>query len=648
MLIEKVKDPEPSWENRHRPWEEKEITFKDVPSLISNGSRIFVGSCSSTPEATLEALVDDYKLANIQIIQMLPSANLPHLRENLDRFRTASFFSFSRTAYFQAHGGGTGEGLSDYTPIGVAQIPRLLDEGLVKVDVSIIKVTPPHKGFVSLGTGLEATRDFIRHSKIVIAEVNENMPWTEGPSKIATTKIDWWITANGQLSTTEELWPELFNSPLWSQDVLDRIGHHVVKEIPDRATVRFGVSPLAMWLIPFLRERKDLGLHTDVFVNEFRKLIEEGVITNAYKTIDKGRSVVCQAHGTRDLYDFCDRNPVVEFHPASYASDIQTLAQIDNLVSVVGALKVDVTGQVATDSIAHKFYSGVWSDDDSIRGAKISRGGKPIVVVPSKSFAGRSNIVFELPPGTGVSITRSDVEYVITEQGVAYLYGKSLRERCLAMIDIAHPDFRQQLLEQAKAKKYISRSQPGRFSGSLYPSNLELIHKTRNGKLVLVRPIKAVDEDILRSFFHKLSDHSVYLRYFRKLKSMPQRILQSTTDVDYSNDMAIVVLSPPDTHNQELVAIGQWVSDPRGGIPEVAFQVRDDWQGEGLGSYLFTKLMDIARSQGIPQLKADVLTDNKGMNTIMERSNIPYTTRSDFGVKTYTFDLEDKDAPMVD
>jgi RimJ/RimL family protein N-acetyltransferase len=219
-------------------------------------------------------------------------------------------------------------------------------------------------------------------------------------------------------------------------------------------------------------------------------------------------------------------------------------------------------------------------------------------------------------------------------------YGKSIRERCLALINIAHPDFRKELLEQAKTYHYISKSQPGKSFGSVYPAELECVHTTKSQKQVFVRPIKAVDEDLLRNFFHKLSDHSVYLRYFRKLKSMPQRILQKTADVDYSNDMALVVLSPPDGLQHELVAIGQWVSDPRGGLPEIAFQVRDDWQGEGLGTYLFQRLVEIAKNVGLPKLKADVLADNKGMNIVFQKSGVRYMRRSDFGVMTYTFILE--------
>ncbi|KAG7369010.1 acetyl-CoA c-acetyltransferase [Nitzschia inconspicua] len=619
-------------------WESKNISLPEVVDKIENGNSLYIGSCAATAESTLQELTDNWKLADIRIIQMLPGGNLPHLSENVDRFRTLSFYSFQRTGYYQQD---AGEGLQDYSPVSVVSVPRLLREGELHVDVAIIKVTPPHKNFVSLGMGVELTKDFIRHAKLVIAEVNENMPWTEGHSKIPCSDIDWWVSVNKPLSTTKELWPGFFERPTFAPEVLEKIGENVIKEIPDRATVKFGVSPLCYSIFPFLRQRKDLGLHNDLLTETLFRLHEEGVITNKYKTIDTGRTVVSQAHGSQDLYEFIDRNPILEFKSGSYINDPQVLAKIDNLITVVGSLKVDLTGQVATDSISTKFYGGVWSDIESILGAKLSKGGKPIVIQPSKSLHGRSNIVLALPPGTGVSVTRSDVEYIVTEYGVAYIYGKSIRERCLALIDIAHPDFRDELLEQAKAAGYISQSQPGKFSKNSYPKQFECNHTTKSGKKVLVRPIKPVDEDNLRKFFHNLSDQSIYLRYFRRMKSMPQRILQKTADIDYSRDMAIVVLSPPDAYQHDIVGIAQWISDPRGlHVPEIAFQIRDDWQGEGLGKYLFRKIMAAAKTMGIMKLKADVLATNKAMNVTFEKSGIPIMKSSDFGVITYTFDLE--------
>jgi acyl-CoA hydrolase/GNAT superfamily N-acetyltransferase len=629
-------------------WLSKQIQLDAVDDKIPNGSAVYIGSCAATADATLGRMVASYRLENIQIIQMIPGGDLPHLSKGIDRFRTVSFYSFTKGGYFKLDGASEQEGLQDYKPISISAIPRLLDEGRLSVDVAIIKVSRPHKGFVSVGMGVDLTFDFVRHARVVIAEVNEAMPWTEGPSKLPLNAIDWWISNNEPLKTTEQLWPQLFDNEArrYPQDVLQRLGQNVVREVRDRDTLRFSVSPLVYCTFPFLNERKDLGLHTDVLTEDLFRLHLNGVITNKYKTLHPGRSVVSQAHGSEDLYDFLDRNPVIEVHPSSFVCDPLVLGKIDNLVSIVGALKVDVTGQVATDSIAHKFYGGVWSDDDAVRGAQYSKGGRPIIMLPSVSLAGRSNVVFALPPGTGVSITRADVEYVVTEFGTAYLHGKSIRERCLAMIDIAHPDFRQELLAQAKEHNYISKSQPGKSFGTNYPAQFECVHTSRKQKRVLVRPIKAVDEDQLRNFFHKLSDHSVYLRYFRKMRSMPQRILQRTVDVDYSSDMAIVALSPPDAFQHEIVGIAQWVSDPRietgTNIPEIAFQVRDDWQGEGLGSFLFQKLLEIARAQDIGKLKADVLAGNSSMNAIFQRSGVAYTKRTDFGVITYFFDLSVK------
>jgi len=304
---------------------------------------------------------------------------------------------------------------------------------MLTVDVAVIKVTEPHKGFCSLGLGVECTRDFIRHAGVVVAEVTPRMPWTEGgqSSKVRVEEIDWWVMCDEPLKTTEQLWPDYIEKLVLNRHppgVVEGMGKNIATEIPDGATLKFGWNPityvarvchdlrldpflLGLQLItflaitasysvfPYLRQRKNLGLHTDVMTEGLFRLQERGVINNTEKSIDVGRSVVSQAHGSKELYDFLDRNPAVEFHSVGYVNDPLRLARIKNLVSIVGALKVDLTGQVATDSIAHKFYGGVWSVDESVRGARLSDGGKSIVALPSKSLQGRSNIVFDLPPG---------------------------------------------------------------------------------------------------------------------------------------------------------------------------------------------------------------------------------------------------------
>ena len=257
-------------------WSSKEISLEQVSDKISNGSSVYIGSTAATADAALRTMVDDIRLQNIQIIQMIPGGNLPHLSRNLDRFQTVSFFSFyTKGLFFTPQSSTTPdsshnqqEGLQDYKPISIATIPRLLEEKRLHVDVAIIKVTKPHKGFVSLGMGVECTQDFCRHARIVIAQVNENMPWTEGPSKIPISDITWWIDCPEPLLTTEELWPEFIRQQRHQchhpQEVLDSIGQHVMKEINDGDTLRFGVSTYMYSIFPFLSQRKDLGLHTDI------------------------------------------------------------------------------------------------------------------------------------------------------------------------------------------------------------------------------------------------------------------------------------------------------------------------------------------------------------------------------------------------
>jgi acyl-CoA hydrolase len=328
------------------PWESKEIKLEDVPDKIPNGSNVYIGSCSSTPEAVLNALVEHWKSTDIQILQMIPGGNLPHMKENIDRFRTSSFFSLSKTMYLGLEKINTSkkmEGLADYRPMSYSSVPRLLKENIVSVDVAVIKVTPPHKGFVSLGCGVEHTMSFIRHAKVVVAEVNIHMPWTEGHSKLRVQDIDWWVQHDQPLLTTEQLWPDLLKDHdmnRYPQEVIDAIGENLVKLIPDGATLKFGWSPMSYVVLPFLHRRKNLGLHTDVLLEDMFRLHESGVFNNSLKTLDTGRAVVSQAHGSADLYEYLDRNPAIEFRSSDYVNDPLTLGKMDNLIVIEGALKV--------------------------------------------------------------------------------------------------------------------------------------------------------------------------------------------------------------------------------------------------------------------------------------------------------------------
>lgn len=615
-------------------WQKKLLSLDDVADKIPNGSHLYIGSTAATAHTTLSAIVNSSKqLLDINILQFIPGGELPHLDANLSSMRTTAFFAYAQTAQ------NIQQGITDYVPVSSSRMYRLIKERRIPIDVAIVKISPPNEqGFCSLGTGVDFSREAIKAADIVIAEVNPNMPRTRGNSLIHVEKITWWINNDKPMPSTKELFPKMGS---WKLDkaVLDRIAENVVFEIPDGATIKLDLTILTNNLVPYLSKRKNLGLHTDLFTDQMLQLIKSGVITNSEKNVNTGKSIVCHAFGSKELMDYVNDNPEIEFHSSYHVNRLDKMAVNNNLISIVTALKVDLTGQVAVDSVGYRFYAGIGSADDSIRAAGFSYGGKPIVALPSKSVKGNSNIMFALPEGTGVVVTRLDVHYVITEYGTASLFGKSIRERCLALIDIAHPDFREQLLQQAKDSLLIHAQQPGHSFTSQYPKQLECMHSTHSGQPVLIRPIKAVDEDLLRAFFHKLSDQNVYMRYFAQVRSLPQKVLKQFSDIDYSKDMALVALSPPETANHEIVAIGQWIMDEEDNIPEIAFQVRDDWQGEGLGKFFVQRLFDIAKQYDIKQLKADVLEKNAAMNRVFEELDLKYQRKKEFGVFTYYFEL---------
>lgn len=615
-------------------WQSKEIDLEGAVKKIPDGSHVYIGNAAATAHTIVTAMATGvYPLVDIEFIQFLPGGPLPHLLETAQIFRTNAFFAYCSTA------GQVQKGVADYTPISYSGISRLIQERKITVDVAIIKVTPPDEnGFCSLGIGVDITHEMLKNAAVVIAEVTRHMPWTEGDSRVHTRDIDWWVASHQPMMTDEALFP------LWcrthDEDLLAQVGRQVLTEIPDGATLKLDLTPAASAVLPFLCGRRDIGLHTDLMTDQLAHLIRNGTINNSRKNVHHGKTIVSHACGSQHLYQFVNRNPDIEFHPWSYVNQVDLLRRHENLVSIIGGFKVDMSGQVALDSVGHRIFGGLGSASHSIQGAARSRGGKPIIALPSISMKGNSNIVFSLPQGSGVAVPRADTHYIVTEYGTAYLYGKTIRERCLSLIEIAHPKFRDQLIREAKANHYIHAQQPGHSFKSGYPKQWESTYTSKIGKRILVRPIKAVDEDRLRDFFHKLSDTNIYMRYFTHLRSLPQKVLQQSADIDYSQNMTLVALSPPDNAYHEIIGIGQWVLDLHDRIPEIAFQIRDDWQGEGLGKYLFHRLAEMAGSYGISQFKAEVMVENKAMNHLFEKSPIVYQRRVELGIYSYLFQLQ--------
>lgn len=415
---------------------------------IQSGDRVFVTGNCSVPKVLLSALVDRAaELHDVEIIQVLAIGDAPYADPSMEghlRVNTLFISDSVRQA--------VNEGRADFTPMMLSEIPRLFLDGLLPIDVALIQVSPPDEhGFCSFGVEVGVTKSAAQIAKKVIAEVNPQMPRTLGDAFIHSSKLDTIVEVDYEL-------PEVI---MGGRDQLSsEIGRHVAGLIENGATLQMGIGAIPDGVLHHLQGHRDLGVHTELFSDGVVDLVERGVITNERKSIHAGKIVAGFMLGSRRLYKFVDNNPIIELHPTEYVNDPFVIAQNDRMVAINSAIEVDLTGQVCADSIGTRLYSGVGGQLDFIRGSARSKGGKPIIALPSfaQTHTGDrfSRIVPTLKPGAGVVTTRNDVHYIVTEFGVADLYGKTIRERARSLIEIAHPDFREELEICAAEMKYLS------------------------------------------------------------------------------------------------------------------------------------------------------------------------------------------------
>ncbi len=432
-----------SWEKLYR---QKVVTADEAVQHIQSGDRAFLTGNCSVPTQLLAALVRRARAGTVQdveITQVLTVGNADYVAPDIaGKLRVNTLFISPNVRK------AVNEGRADFTPTFLSEIPGLFKRGILPLDATLAHVSlPDEHGFCSYGIEVGLTKPAAESSKMIIAEVNEQMPRTLGDSFIHVSKLDYIVEADYPL---EEL---LQGRP---GEVQQRIGAYIAEMIPDGATLQMGIGGIPDAVLLYLRDKKDLGVHTEMFSDGLIPLVESGVVNNSRKTLHPGKVIVGFVLGSQALYDYVDNNAMVEFHPTDYVNDPFLIAQNEKMVAINSAIEVDLTGQVCSDSIGHEFYSGVGGQVDFIRGAARSKGGLPIIALPSTAQKGTvSRIVPMLKPGAGVVTTRNDVHYVVTEWGVADLYGKTIRQRVEALIGIAHPDFRKTLRKKAHALNYI-------------------------------------------------------------------------------------------------------------------------------------------------------------------------------------------------
>lgn len=595
---------------------------------IRAGSTIFIGTGCGQPQHLVNALVKHSKhIFDANILHFLPMGTIPYMGKQFqDKFKMNSFFITEnvRDAFNQ--------GIVDYTPIFLSDIPRQFQSGSIPIDVALISIAPPDvNGMCSLGVSVDIVKSAAANARYVIAQVNRHMPWTLGDSFIHVNSIDMLVPCDEPIIAVEV--------PVVDK-TLRKIGQNIAQLVEDGSTIECGIGRIPQALAEFLRDKNDLGVHTEMFGDWIIDLIECGAITCSKKTINRGKVVASFCMGSERLYSYINNNPFFEFHPTEYVNDPYLISQHDKMVGINVGLEVDLTGQVCADSLGYRVYSGIGGQVDFIRGCTRSREGKAIIAMPSTARDETvSRIVLNLTEGAGVVTTRGDVHYVVTEYGIAYLHGKSIRERVLELAHIAHPKFRNELLQAAKAQRYIQQDQIElSWERIEYPEEFERYATLRDGTEIFFRPVKPTDDSALTEMLYSLSSASVRRRYFTHTKIFPHRDVQRLTNIDYTQDLAIVGIVPSPS-GDEIVALGQYFLDPKTMRAEVAFLVQDEWQAKGMGTFLLDYITTIARKRGVKSFYATVLPDNKAMLNIFYNSGYKVNTEFDGESYIVTYEL---------
>lgn len=582
-------------------------SLAEVLPRIPRNSRIFLGSGCSEPQELVRQLVTcATHFADAEILHLLTAGRSEYVEPKFaNYFRHNAFFIGPNVREAVT------AGAADYTPIFLSELPRLFESGELPIDLALIQVSPPDaEGYCSLGVSVDVMPSVVKKARCVVAQINPQMPRTCGNSLLHVSQM------HHVLEYEEALLQYKIPEP---DAVTQQIAHNVAQLIRDGATLQLGIGVIADTVLKVLHDKNDLGVHTEMFSDGLIPLLQRGVVNNAKKGLHEGKTVASFVMGSQALYDFVRENPAVEFHPSQYTNNPFVIGQNRNMIAINSALEVDLTGQVCADSIGTRFYSGIGGQIDFIRGASLSPGGKPIIALPATAENGKiSRIVADLTYGAGVTTTRGDVHYVVTEYGIAYLHGKSVRQRSLELIHLAHPGFRGDLLAAMKKRHYVYPDQKLETIGRLYPHQYETARTFKGSAPIRFRPIKPTDERLLQDFFYSHNEDTIFMRYHAHIKTMHHTKAQDLVNVDYKQRMAFVGVIG-DIGKERIIAIARYIAAPEYEFPEVAFVVHEDFRGLGISGFLFQLLRRVAEEHGYRGFSAIVLPENIAMLRAFER-----------------------------
>jgi acyl-CoA hydrolase/RimJ/RimL family protein N-acetyltransferase len=602
---------------------DKFVPEQDVFANVHPGDHIFVGTGCGEPQYLIQALISYVQthpkaLFDAEILHVWSLGVAPYADERFkDYFRHNSFFIGNSTRE------AVNRGAADYTPVLLSAVPGLFRHGIVPIDVAMIQTSlPDEHGYVSLGISVDIVRAAVEAARVVIAQVNVSMPRVHGETFLSVRDIDFLVPYDEPLLE--------FDAKV-ADDVAKRVGTYVARIVEDGDTLQVGYGSMPNAALSCLFEKKHLGIHTELMTDGIADLMKAGAVDNSRKTLNRGKTVAAFCMGHKSTYEFLHDNPTIEFRPVDFTNNPLNIARNHAMTAINSAVEIDLTGQATAESLGKTFFSGVGGQADFMRGAPLSEEGKSILAMQSTAQdESISRIVPFLGEGAGVTLTRGDVHYVVTEYGIAYLHGKNIRERAMELISIAHPKFRSWLLEEAKKLNLIYQDQafvPGKAGE--YPEHLETYRTTKSG---------------LKDFFYSLSDQSMYQRFVSARKDMPHERLQEFVIIDYTKEMAVVAVISHEKAQEEIVGLGQYGIDESTLMANFALVVRDAWQGRGIGKAILAHLANLAKKQGLRGFTAEVLEENRAMFHLFESLGLQIERRSAQGIHELRMVFKGRDA----
>ncbi|MCK9276276.1 MAG: GNAT family N-acetyltransferase [Syntrophales bacterium] len=619
-------------------WKNKIVDTKKIIEKIHPGMKIFLGTGAAEPRTLIKAIVssEERNLRDLEFIQLLSLGDaIPPDEKQAQKYRLKTFFSgYVASDAIQ-------EGRVDLIPSTQSRTPFLISSGIIDIDAAFVQITPPdERGFCSLGVAIDAARHAMERAQLVVGEINDEIPYTMGDTFAHINDFHYLVNSTYP--------PHYF--PRWTvADVFEKLARNVASMVEDGSCIAFTFGPLFEALVGPLSRKKDLSVHSVIMTDALMELIKSGAVTNKKKRFFRNKSVTCYAQGTRELYQWLDRNPLIEFQAINIVVNPAILAENEKYIKILPARKVDLHGIVALQVGRSNVTLDPGEVHEVFYGAELSPGGRTIFALPSRNREGESNIILSALDQPNQFTNSESLDLIVTEFGIASMRGRTRRERALALIDIAHPDDRGNLVEQAKNSNILYTDQIYLTdSGHCYPYDIAYRHMIKEGQNILFRAIKPSDEDEMRRLFYRFSDQAVYYRYFTPIKTMPHMKMQEYVNIDYQNTMSIVGVVE-EKGAERIVAEGRYVVTADSPYADAAFIVDEKYQGLGIAKQLFELLITTAKKRGIAGFTADVLTENKPMLKVFESSRYPVHAVVSSGVYELTipFTEDKKTQPVV-